>query len=340
MEILGSVQPLKLGWTFDSIINTENIGSIREPLLLTTQSGKTMIPASITYTRAEQGARTSKYFPGNFRKQGFGYERGGISEGQKPDDRFILYDEESGLEVVGLPFTGESLIFSSHVAFAELLATDSAEGAFARSISCYFPGVELGMHGSRAVGMHTPSSDLDLVIYNDTQFERVFRTLHTPEAKAVLNIAPLDEAKVNQYAQQYANQFKIPFREAVYLAQLRNRFVARLQNGEELKIGLSSTFPREDHTSSDILLGSKKVMKVEAVGRAVKTTHSSSFPREYTVEIEGQPIKVVTLQWTLRRLVQEGDEVRLKGSLRTKAGQEFISLDEEGDILLKEFHDN
>ena len=335
MEIMTSAYRFTSGWTFDSLVNSNVIGSIREPLLIRTASGIDMVPSSIMYKQNESGSRVSPRFPGSFQKEVNEYARGALSEGQNPEEKYLIYDEESGLHVIGLPFTQDSLVFSSLAMFKDVVRLDSPESAFLRSLQSYFPQAQFGLFGSWALGMNTPDSDIDLVVYNGKTFEQFFQDLQSQEVQQALNILPSSEEQLQEYSVRYANQFRISISEAEYLAKLRTRFIVELENGSNLKIGFSSTFTPDDYGNFETILGAKKMGKIETEGIAVETAHSASMPREYTIEIEGKQTKVIAIQWTLRRLVQQGDRVKIKGTLRTKNGREFISLDEDGDILLR-----
>ena len=76
------------------------------------------------------------------------------------------------------------------------------------------------------------------------------------------------------------------------------------------------------------------IKKTNEIGIAIETKHSASFPREYKIEIDGQIVNVIAMQWVLQQLVKEGQTVKIKGSIREQNGTEFISLEDYDDIII------
>lgn len=330
MEKLNLIKPIKTGWTFDSIKTHSYIGSIREPLVLESESGKEFIPSSILYKKDKNGDRTSPLLKGRYKKVLFEYAKPNLGA---PDTHIIL-DETSNLQVIGMPFTKDSKIFSSMNIFEELKNKDLPESELFRRLHKFFPDIQFGLLGSWAIQLQTLDSDIDLFVNGGKQFNHIFYQLHQEEVQNILKVYPMTKEALEPYARAYSQQFQISIHEARYLAKLRNRFIAKLNNEKFVKLGFSSTFTREEYQMQTIL-GSKRIGKISAVGIAVNTQNSTSFPRQYIVSIEGQLFSVLAIGWTLRRLVNQGDTVKVVGTRRTKDGKEFISLEDEGDILLK-----
>lgn len=319
---------------FDTVLSHGKVGSARESILLHTEKGATYVPASIVYFQDESGERYSASLSKRFSSRKYEYALGKNYTNSADVVGNIIHDEKAGLQVLGIPLNQDSVIFSATNVFDVTKSKNTPIGELLHRISFFYPKMRFGLFGSFAIGLEKDDSDLDLYVQGGEAYQELFKSLHDLDVQQQLGVVPYSELELTKYMHQYAKQFKISDTEAMRLAKLRNRYKALLENGKLLKVGFSSNINSKNVTK-ETLFGSKAIKSFKGTGVVLDSTESASFPRIYRVEIDGYTIPVLSIIWTHRRMVLQGDIVNIKGTLREKDGNFMISLDEPEDYILR-----
>lgn len=320
-------------WTYDVIADQNVIGSIREPLRITTESGLVLAPATIDYIKDEQGDRVSPFISGSFVKQTYDYGKASFYGDFQVVRDYLVHDEKAGISIIALPLQPETRLFRGIANFNRFLDLNIPESQIARRVVDFFPQYRFGIFGSRATLMVDANSDIDMYIYGGEDFIEVTSLLREKDVQQYLGLVPLPEEEQQKYAQVYARRFRIDHEKALKIAHLRSRYLAEKGSGRQVKIAFSGCFDHQEY-SMQTLLGSTKIKKIAEEGFVIDVRNSASFPREYMVEIAGQPTRILTMQWVLQRMVEVGERVHIKGFLRENKGKMFISLEDHDDIII------
>lgn len=333
MERYRGHRELQTAWTYDSVASENRVGSVTEPLLISTESGKLLVPTTLQYVKDINGDRRSPLLNGNYRKEVFDYGKGFLYKEKQELQEYLVWDEEADISILALPLTPETRIFSTRKIFDHLLKTDNPDFNILRRLTDFYPDVDLGLLGSWSSLMGNNTSDFDLYIYGGENFSKVTNTLREREVQELLGIRALNEREQLKYANDYSKRFNVHVDQAKRIALLRSRYKTTKPNGEEVKLAFSGCFDKNEYQMQTIL-GSRKIKKVHEHGIASNVHNSVSFPREYIVEIDNQPVRVIAMQWVLQKLVDQGDQIEISGTLRENNGVEFISLEDREDVLL------
>ncbi|MFZ5365965.1 MAG: nucleotidyltransferase domain-containing protein [Patescibacteria group bacterium] len=336
MERFRELRPLPEGiWSYDTIAFKGHIGSVRELLLVVTESGKEIVPTTLEYRQNPYGDRQSRLFEGRFSKEFVDYGKVGFyNKGEKQDfEEYILWDEQANISILALPLDPKTRVFSAKEALERFLDYSLPQTIILKKFVEFFPDKDLGLLGSCANLFNQPSSDLDLFVYGGRSFEEVAKALRDSHVRAHLGIRPLPEEIQNKSAENYSKRFGISFERAKRIVLLRNRYLVEIGGQNGIKVSITGCFDKKEYQLQTVL-GSRKIRKVQEEGLAVETHNSASLPREYIVEIVGQQVRVIAMQEVLKMMVETGDKVELRGTLREKDGVEFISLEDYEDIII------
>lgn len=321
-------------WTYDSVVSHGRIASIRDPLLITTESGQLYVPASHEYYQSYSGDRRSPLVPGTYDKKIIDYATAKNLVDIPELKKYLIWDQEGDSILLGMPLNENTQVFSATKILQELAQENNPKSNALRKLVDFFPDIDFGLLGSWAIRMPRKGSDFDLFIKGGTDFMRVDQTLKDVQVQDHLDIYPILDSKQDKYAEDYSKRFGVAHHRAKKIALLRNRYVLKLEDGTEVKFALSGAFSREDY-KQQTLLGSKKIKRVHEEGVVTDTHNSVAFPREYKVNIDGQDVRVLSIQWVLQRMVEPGDKVDIRGNLRKNNNEEFISLEDYEDIIIE-----
>ncbi|MCL5095355.1 MAG: hypothetical protein M1575_01315 [Patescibacteria group bacterium] len=335
MNKFEKIQPLPDDlWSHDKLITDERAAAVRDPLVVIAQSGRRMVPATFEFRSSPSGDRSSPLLNGLYVKDYVPYnKRVEDLKDQKLDD-FVVLDEEAEISILAVPLDEKNRVFSARRIINRVLDTNSPHSEILKRLTVFFPGIDFGLMGSWGFLLAKPQSDLDLFVYGGENFALVDSKLKDPYILKHLDFQPIPEERQDEYARDYSQRFNISFEQAKRIAKLRNRYLAGTKEGSIIKIALSGSFNREEYRMQTVL-GSKKIHAVNEEGIAINIRNSASFPREYIVDIAGQPVSVISMEWVLQKMVETGDKVIVRGMLRAKNHLEFISLEKREDIIIQ-----
>jgi uncharacterized protein len=109
--------------------------------------------------------------------------------------RYLFYDETRGKEIITAPLDKIEQVFVPKDRFVWLQNLPKPDGLQTISLDLVdlvskesgVPKTDLGIHGSIALEMHAPESDIDFVVYGSENFRRVEETLQTLVNKGTLS---------------------------------------------------------------------------------------------------------------------------------------------------------
>lgn len=316
-------------WTYDRIFRDNWLGSVKEPLVVTTESGLRAVPVVLDYKKDDKGDRQSLLLPGKYRKALYRYEDAALFRGNPEVGKYLIWDKEADVSILALPLDKDARIFSAREIVYRLLEGFSPHSEILKRIVGFFPQVDFGLLGSWTSLLANGMSDLDMFIYGGDDFEMVTAMLRNPYVQRFLEIEPISTDAQKTYAERYSQRFNLSLEQAQRVALLRSRYVS-----DGIKIAFSGCFSREEYQMQTVL-GSRKMGKIQEEGIALETRNSASFPREYVVDVANQPLRVISSIWVLQRMVETGDRVIVRGNLRQKDGVNFVSLEDQSDIIIK-----
>jgi predicted nucleotidyltransferase len=333
MERYSGTKNLTSAWTFDHIQHRDIIASVRDPYLIHTESGRDMVPATISYRRDAIGTRKSPLFVDRYKKVLYEYSHAKLFTDNAEVIDYLVYDDDAEAMIVAIPMDEESRIISARERTLDLIDGDTQESSIVASLMKIFPNQTFGVFGSRSLGLNDASSDLDLFIYGSAGYKQVVLQLKDIMLQKELGIEPISGDEQIKNAKRFAGKYDIPFEQALRISSLRNRYVLNPAGINPIHIAFTASMG-QDEKNFKTILGSKKIAKVSEVGITTSADYASTFPRVYRVEIDGQTIDVISMHWSFRNMTEEDDRIRIKGTLRTKDGVSFISLEDSEDYIL------
>lgn len=334
MEKLQSSSIADSFWTYDTIVSNNRIASVREPLILTTQSGKHMVPCTLLYKTSDEGERQSPLIGGRYTKEVLMYDTAREYLNDPALRDFIVWDEKADIFLFALPIEKDSSFFSSQYMFNLIAGMNTSLGRSLQSIQQLFAGMVFGIFGSYGALIHSTDSDLDLLVHEGHDFTKLSSMLARSSLRNLLSIDLLSEEKITSYVHDYVRTFDVTHESGRKMFHARNRYILRMDDGHKIKIAFSGSFNKTNYTCSNTLLGSQKIRKVSTHGILINTDNASSFPREYGVLIDGKLTTVRTFVWRMRKTSEVGDTVKIRGYLREKDGAEFIALEDSTDSIV------
>ena len=324
---------LKEAWTYDHISYKNLIGSIRDPYVITTESGAEMVPASIVYMQDAQGTKLSRFTGDAYKKVLFEYSRADEYLHDEAIGKYIVVDEEAEAAIIALPITGGT-IYCADESLNAFMSGDTPESSVAKRFATKFPQIKFGIFGSQALFSEQFNSDIDLFVYGCKNFARFQKMLREEEMQSELGLEPITKEEAEFNSQRFAEKFKVPLTHARRLSDLRCRYRVKVKSGSR-NVSFSAASDLAEFKNMSIL-GTKKLGKFEEDGRVQDADYATGFPRVYKVEVGGELLDVVSMHWSFRALAYVDQKVHIRGTRRERDSFAFISLEKDEDRLLME----
>lgn len=324
---------LKVGWTYDHIYCENLIGSIRDPYVLSTESGIEMVPASIVYTKDIEGIRQSRVTGEAYKKVLFEYSRAREYMDNEAIGKYIVVDENAEAAIVALPIAGAA-IYSADQSLESFMSKDTPDSSVVKRFVARFPHIKFGIFGSQALFLRQSSSDIDMFVYGCKDFAQFQKMLGDKETQAELGFEPITKEEAEFNAQRFANKYHVPLSQARRLSELRCRYRAKTSKGSR-NVSISAALSPSEFQNMSVL-GTRKIAKFEDDGVVLDADYATGFPRIYKVEVGGELLDVVSMHWSFRSLASADQKVHIKGTRRERNSVDFISLEGDDDRLLME----
>ena len=321
---------------YDAVISIETgkekVGFVRDNFLCevvdeTGRESTIRIPTTITYFKAKDDEK--------WHKKLYGYQEG-IEEALNSDDMnyYVVFDPSSELSFLAMPLGDSTVIARSRDNLDLFLQRGREEDteSLIRLIS-EFKDTSFGLFGSRPILDHdaTRTSDIDLVVYGPEDLQRIVSSIEENEDLCRrIGLTFTHSSTIEKYIPYYMKKFNLTEVEARIITIRRRRYM--LKPG--IKLSLNCALPaRESKRKVPLVIGSRKIHDITIEASAIDTTLSSTLPRIFSVESEGQNIDVVTSAWSLKDFIRPGDKVKIVGALRESDGVTFISLERPDHII-------
>jgi predicted nucleotidyltransferase len=315
---------------YDAIISVETgkekVGFVRDNFLCEVVDKKgrestIRIPVSITYFKTKDDEK--------WHKKLYGYQEG-VEDALNLENMnyYVVFDPSSELSFLAMPL-GDSTIVARCRDNLDLFLRQSREEdteSLIRLIS-EFKDINFGLFGSRPILDHvaTRASDIDLVVYGPENLQRIVSSIEENEDLCRrIGLTFTHSSTIEKYIPYYMKKFNLTEAESRIITNRRRRYMLK----PDIKLSLNCALPtQESRKKIPLVIGSKKISDITIEASAIDTTLSSTLPRVFSVESEGQEIDVVTSAWSLKDFIRPGDKVKIVGALRESDGITFISME-------------
>lgn len=202
---------------------------------------------------------------------------------------------------------------------------------------------QLGVFGSYQCGFAKPSSDLDLVIYVNTEEERkeAIRSLNHDLRRTGWKKSS-DDGRDLAYGDRYSNKLEISRSAGRYLASKRIRWTSPMGKPVSFQIVLQSC-PDEFYLSrfASLKITNSFIKETFLDDVAVlDSNYAFNFPRLWRLEYHGKEIMAVSFEWGHQGMGYEPsidfDKYRMKASRIICDNYEFLFLSQLSDFILPE----
>jgi predicted nucleotidyltransferase len=286
------------------------------------------IPTAVTYFK-EQGSN-------EWHKKLYGYHEG-VQEAldSKEMNQYVVYDPSSGLSFLAMPFNDSSKVARGRDNLDLFLRHGREEDTKSLlKLLSEFRDIDFGLFGSRSFADSTSTSvsDIDLVVYGPKDLERILSAIEGDnDLRERIGLTDRSSGTIEKYVVHYMKKFNITETEAKIITLRKRRYILESNIKISFNCALSDL---ESQRKIPLTIGSKKIHDITIEASALDTSMSSSLPRVFLVEAEGQKMDVVTSTWSLKDFIRPGDKVKISGALRESRGVTFISLEKPGDIII------
>ncbi len=279
-----------------------------------------------------------------FKKQGsdswyknlYGYRDGVDSAIQSPEmNYYVVSDPISGLSFLAMPIDETSEI-TSNIKSLDMFLKNGSPSDIEPLITLLreFPDTKFGLTGSRTFNnlVIDHVSDIDLVVYGPEDLSQIIDKMENDsEMRDRIGIKLNSTERISSDTLHYMKKFNLSELEASIIATRKRRYIFK----SGIKLSLNCALSAEDSLQDNgpMVVGSRKIKDVSIEATALDVKLSSTLPRRFSVDVDGQEMDVVSSVWSLKDLIRAGDRVKIEGAVREDNGNIFISLEKKGHII-------
>lgn len=315
---------------YDAVISIEKgqekVGFVRDNFLceVVNKGGRestVRIPTSISYFKTRNDEKWHKKL----------YEyRTGVEDALNSENMnyYVVFDPSSELSFLAMPLNDSTTVAHCKDNLDLFLQQGRKEDTESLiKLITEFKDINFGLFGSRPVLDHaaTSASDIDLVVYGPENLQKIVSSIEENEDLCRrIGLTFTHSGIIEKYIPYYMKKFNLTEAESRIITNRRRRYM--LKPG--IKLSLNCALPDQElRKKIPLVIGSKKISNITIEASAIDTTLSSTLPRVFSVESEGQEIDVVTSAWSLKDFIRPGDKVKIVGALRESDGVTFISME-------------
>jgi len=274
-----------------------------------------LIPVNRSYIVDRNGDRNCIHESGRYKKQALIHER--------VDRSSFIINPETLVEIYGKPYL--YLVDNQHTFFSSSDHNSKRISAYAREVLELTRSAldqdnlayTLGIFGSHRVGLGGIDSDVDLVMWLDSDLRETAINLVGRELKKHGYLSSEKQGKDVEYAARYARRFGVSNLAGWYLAKKRNRFV----DSRGISVSIQCPSIEFDHrVISEFFEGMNQEWEHTEVTldcEVVNAEASYNFPKYWYLDTGNESIPAVSFSWMHQGMGDDGE--RYGGRYRLRA---------------------